>query len=581
MDDLNAENDRLSYELEQYLILSGASDYLHYFLRFNYDLVRRGQIIILAPKDVALQRLVDRAGKSLDVISVTVEGKEILSNFLSSRPIQLDVPVYTAINGAYLKTENDLVRLKRTSHVQLGNLTVGTIDGIINMPGQLDRLKQVNPRNLVIQPKNNIIGDNPVTDFDDFPNPIVRKIALELSLSDIVNNCRTSSVFNSVLCDNETFWQEKVRMDFPEQEFIINIDWKNTYRALSKKLYTFGRGEDGKLGHGDEKIQHLPKSVEGLSNVTFVACGRNHTAAITGGRLYTFGTGLFGQLGNGEQQKRNRPILVEGLDNVTYVACGNEDTAAISNGQLYTFGLEMGTRGQLGHGDDLNLVRPKLVEGLDNVTVVACGQSHTAAISNNRLYTFGRGASGQLGHGDQQDQSRPKLVEGLDNVTFVACGGANTAVISNGRLYTFGSGHAGQLGHGNKLNQLRPKLVEKSYIGNELTNVTFVACGAAHTAVISDGQLYTFGSGIWGILGHDNRDEQLRPKLVNQLNGVVTYAACSFGFTAVVAGNRLYTFGQGELGIGETQSWTPALVGGLEFVTMVSCGENHIAALAL
>lgn len=55
--------------------------------------------------------------------------------------------------------------------------------------------------------------------------------------------------------------------------------------AISKdgKVYTWGNGSNGKLGHADEENQPLPKLVEGIDgNVIQIACGDFHTAVLTG-----------------------------------------------------------------------------------------------------------------------------------------------------------------------------------------------------------------------------------------------------------------------------------------------------------
>ena len=47
-------------------------------------------------------------------------------------------------------------------------------------------------------------------------------------------------------------------------------------------------------------------------------------------------------------------------------------------------------------------------------------------------------------------------------------------------------------------------------------NVTHVACGSNHSAVIVDNkQLYTWGSGEFGRLGHGDEESQTLPKLVS------------------------------------------------------------------
>jgi E3 ubiquitin-protein ligase HERC2 len=50
--------------------------------------------------------------------------------------------------------------------------------------------------------------------------------------------------------------------------------------------------------------------------------------------------------------------------------------------------------------------------------------------------------------------------------------------------------------------------------------VVDVACGGAHSAAITaSGELYTWGKGRYGRLGHGDSDDQLKPKLVEALLG--------------------------------------------------------------
>jgi alpha-tubulin suppressor-like RCC1 family protein len=72
----------------------------------------------------------------------------------------------------------------------------------------------------------------------------------------------------------------------------------------------------------------------------------------------------------------------------------------------------------------------------------ACGTEHTAAVTpEGDLYTWGDSDSGQLGHGDQVGVDRPKLVtSGLicKNVVHVTCGDRHTVVITgHGDLFTW------------------------------------------------------------------------------------------------------------------------------------------------
>ena len=68
-------------------------------------------------------------------------------------------------------------------------------------------------------------------------------------------------------------------------------------------VWSWGDGEDGPLGHGDEQNQLLPKKVEALAGrrVVAVSAGTYHSLARTAdGAVLTWGRGNHGCLGHGE-----------------------------------------------------------------------------------------------------------------------------------------------------------------------------------------------------------------------------------------------------------------------------------------
>lgn len=82
-----------------------------------------------------------------------------------------------------------------------------------------------------------------------------------------------------------------------------------------------------------------------------------------------------------------------------------------------------------------------------------------------------------------------------------------------GNLYTWGS-HPVALGY--EVPKTTPKVSSPTLVDFFRNNVVKVAMGPAHTAVITtEGDLYTFGSGQHGALGHnDGEVSHVRPKLV-------------------------------------------------------------------
>jgi alpha-tubulin suppressor-like RCC1 family protein len=84
-------------------------------------------------------------------------------------------------------------------------------------------------------------------------------------------------------------------------------------------LYAFGNGDEGQLGTGVAGVQLVPIVVEALkhTNVVAVAAGGEHTIAVDRkGRVYTFGDGTHGQLGHGNMQRQVIPAPLEALVDV-------------------------------------------------------------------------------------------------------------------------------------------------------------------------------------------------------------------------------------------------------------------------
>ena len=138
--------------------------------------------------------------------------------------------------------------------------------------------------------------------------------------------------------------------------------------------YSWGYGECGALGHGDEENQLRPRRIQVLADVRIwaVAAGGGLCLALSNmGSLYSWGYGGLDQLGHGDRVDQHLPRLVEKLVGVrvTAVAAGNNHSLAVSGaGSLYAWGS--GCSGRLGHGNTLQYLRPKVVEALGGVACV-------------------------------------------------------------------------------------------------------------------------------------------------------------------------------------------------------------------
>jgi len=360
-------------------------------------------------------------------------------------------------------------------------------------------------------------------------------------------------------------------------------------------VFSWGRGEDGQLGIGDTSDQDEPTYVDALRGVGVrqIACGSGHTVVLTmEGQVYTWGRGDDGRLGHGDNGWKYVPRIAQSLlgQIIVQVTCGSYHTAAVaSNGDLYTWGG--GMYGKLGHGNESGHSTPKRVESLVGLCVksIACGSRHTAVItSNGALYTWGDKENGVAGHGDTEGhQYTPKLLERLAGkkvVQLSACGFHTGCLTDNGEIYTWGEGKFGRLGHGAERNCHSPRLVE-SFLGQRPRQI---ACGGFHSAVYTeDGKMFTFGGGEHGQLGHGDKVNKIRPTLVEALDGVfISQITCGWSHSvALTSKGRVYTWGNGDhgkLGHGSGKKVsTPQMVEKLKDIRVVKIASynEHTAAL--
>nr|KAF6270751.1 HECT and RLD domain containing E3 ubiquitin protein ligase 2 [Myotis myotis] len=196
--------------------------------------------------------------------------------------------------------------------------------------------------------------------------------------------------------------------------------------AATGEVYSWGCGDGGRLGHGDTVPLEEPKVISAFSgkqagkHVVHIACGSTYSAAITAeGELYTWGRGNYGRLGHGSSEDEAIPMLVAGLKGlkVIDVACGSGDAqtlAVTDNGQVWSWGD--GDYGKLGRGGSDGCKTPKLIEKLQDLDVVKvrCGSQFSVALTKDgQVYSWGKGDNQRLGHGTEEHVRYPKLLEAL------------------------------------------------------------------------------------------------------------------------------------------------------------------------
>ncbi|KAJ1212712.1 hypothetical protein NDU88_000365 [Pleurodeles waltl] len=187
------------------------------------------------------------------------------------------------------------------------------------------------------------------------------------------------------------------------------------------ELYTWGEGDFGRLGHRDSQSRSTPTLVKDISGVGQVSCGSSNTVAVSqdGLTVWSFGGGDNGKLGHGDTSRVYRPKVIEGLQGlcIRKVCTGSQSTMALtSNGQVFAWGWGA----CLGCGSsELMVLRPQPIEDLRAIKIIdiSCGDSHCLALSQgHEVYAWGNNAMGQCGQGHTSTPiTRPRRVLGLEN----------------------------------------------------------------------------------------------------------------------------------------------------------------------
>ncbi|KAK7079242.1 putative E3 ubiquitin-protein ligase herc4, partial [Halocaridina rubra] len=192
-------------------------------------------------------------------------------------------------------------------------------------------------------------------------------------------------------------------------------------------LLTWGSNKQGQLGYSsknDENSSHTPSVVPNLATysepILHVATGEGHTAVIDAqGKLWTFGYGRYGQLGHGSNNDGHVPRTVLDLvgSKVSQVACGRCHTLVYvpSQGQAYAFG--QGMSGQLGIKTPCNRNLPQVVlgpwcspGGVSLIKVDSDGETSLPKLYIKRIYAGGDSSLATV-------TKEPVASENIDNST--------------------------------------------------------------------------------------------------------------------------------------------------------------------
>jgi len=370
----------------------------------------------------------------------------------------------------------------------------------------------------------------------------------------------------------------------------------------------------------------------GLHQVVAVCASRHHTVALSKmGKVFTWGHGRGGRLGHGDENPRMTPTLVVSITHkrmVAIAAAENHTCCVRQDGVVYSWGSDR--FGQLGHSANPPngcKLDPKKVEALRRCKVVSlsAGAAHTVALTEEgEVYSWGSNKAGQLGIPHREKGGKtggaasgagpcfglPRRIDALLGLgrsnsnckaLQVSAAAQSTVIImespgmnKNNKVYEWGHGNpvpsrvyfgSKKDGKANRTNQAQPW----SHI-----NIVQVSAARHHNVALSSvGAVYTWGLGAesLGLEPHKPATHSAsQPRLVEAMlpsagGGVAVAVSASEHHTAAVTETGdLYTWGattdSGVLGHGKGK-WQPVAkrVAGIKRAVQVAAAPDHTVVL--
>lgn len=372
-------------------------------------------------------------------------------------------------------------------------------------------------------------------------------------------------------------------------------------------VLSWGCNAEGEAGHpgGPSEVPE-PRVLEVLrgAGIVAIASANYHTLALSrDGNVWAWGKNGWGQCGVDSVTATVLPTLVKfpstdrGPVVITQVACGGYHSLALSAaGPVYAWGRN--TFGQLGIGSTAQLAAPASIDELTDkgIVQVRAGRSFSVALDERgQVYSWGLGVHGQLGHGNNNNLVLPTVIASLAASSFalLQCGNRHCCALrDDGDVFLWGQGPKEQI------------LIHTPSVivgGARVKDIRRLECGGLHTlGLTAAGEVCTWGDGTYGQLGlsaHPNKTASaVEPRMVPALQGQkVAFIAAGFyySFAATEAGD-VFAWGcaprqvqassrlrLGQAVFGVEASGLPRAIPALSQrgVVALACGYEHFVAL--
>jgi alpha-tubulin suppressor-like RCC1 family protein len=345
------------------------------------------------------------------------------------------------------------------------------------------------------------------------------------------------------------------------------------------------------IGRSDSWVAYLARSARQrrCREAPTTAAGIHHSMLLGGdGQLLACGKGF--AVGHGDAWSsycEPTPVAAMARVRVRSVAAGPRHSLALTgDGRVNSWGRN--AHGQLGHGDKLARPSPVLVEGLEGVRGIAAAFDRSLSLTLSRdVFSWGYSPLP-----DSQDLLRPIIVEGFGGVRVrrVCAGqGAAFCIGEDEQVFSWGVGKAGRLGHGDTQDQPSPKRVE-TLRGVRVSSVS--AAGRHVLALTECGLVYAWGENFRrALLSNPHVERELLPTPVEALRGVRVGAVVAAGLCSCAVADtgevwawgveNVYIFPLGHSEQANCLLPKPiAALRGMQ-VDAVAASDKHVLALAV
>jgi len=336
--------------------------------------------------------------------------------------------------------------------------------------------------------------------------------------------------------------------------------------------------------HGDTLLTgYAPSYASGVTSAIALAVGGNHACAVLfNGTVKCWGRNHVGQTGVFSSSTATVPTpgLVPGLTAITAIAAGRQHTCSVGGGQVRCWGSN--TWGQLGSAIAGTQV-PTLVPGISDAVAVTAGDKHSCArLASGAVKCWGDNSYGEVGDGFATALSTgvvpPTTVVNLAAASQVSAGTDATCAITSGYVRCWGDNSNGRIGNNARLRSPVPVRAGAIADAVEIAASSFAMCARHQSGAVS-----CWGDNYYGEVGGTTLPGVGWPQAVAGISNAVSIAGGERHFCAALATGSVQCWGDNgfyQLGTSAVAlSTIPLTVPNIANAVAVTAGYRHSCAL--